>query len=313
MTAACLSSTFPTSPRGASVTPKDDPTAQAAADAENKLLTLQVEISTNLQEIAREADRVTALHDTHQRGIGFLTPTARAMIGKQWVRDREDRREADRLGQAHGTGPVATPGNFAGIAVDVEVWTILRDQIRKAQKSLTAAGNGRPLVAGENTTVHQLTGVLLDLMWDLTDTKVLRLMSADTEYALELVTNLVHGNSREALDDPCPHCGRKTLVAYFKKDGADEVRCDRDPVTKEFEKCLCRVALCECQAAPKRFRHTWYRPRPGTQPDSWTALRRAIADDRTQRKQAETEAAQQATQQAQQETEQKEAQRDTTS
>lgn len=68
--------------------------------------------------------------------------------------------------------------------------------------------------------------------------------------------------------DPCPHCGRRSLLVH----PVDEViRCERDPDTNRQERCRCSDSYCPCQTNPKH-RHQWLRAQ-GARGDGWYSLR----------------------------------------
>ena len=75
-----------------------------------------LEIAVLLRDLTAASRLVDELVETRQRGLGFATAEAKEARASEWLKDRRDRAIADQLGQAHGSGPVATPGSWPGLA-----------------------------------------------------------------------------------------------------------------------------------------------------------------------------------------------------
>lgn len=243
------------------------------AVAEQHLQQLRIDVVAVLGDVAALAALVDALTDTTQRRLGFLTPTVLAALDEQARKELRDRLDAQRNGRPTGTGDVAAPGNFAGIATATEIWATLQHQVRRCSKHLTARRvcSIHRLTHADEPTVADLSRVLAHQVLAVTDDQVLDEVLADLAHLEETTRRFVDAvEASTRLNAPCPHCGRSTLVVKFH-DGT--IRCDRDPKTSHYEPCVCPDPICGCKERPTGHRHTWHRPRPGAPSPSWYALR----------------------------------------
>ena len=244
---------------------------EAAVPAADVVVQLRIEIAVALGDIAADAHLVEALTDSHQRRLGILTPAAEVVQNDLSRKERRDRNEAQRLGLPTGTGDVAAPGNFAGIAVAAEIYATLQHQVRACNRVLERRGICSVRRIDDDPSVQDLVRVLANLVLTITSSRVLHAVRDDLAELQETVTTFVDAvESSTPLNADCPHCGRCTLIARFHE---DLIRCERDPRTHHYEACVCSDPLCECKTRPTSHRHEWHRPRPGGGSPTWYALR----------------------------------------
>jgi hypothetical protein len=244
---------------------------------------LQTEISAQLTDLTVLTERVVDLVDTHQRGLGFLTPLGRQAMDRQVRDERAERRgQPDRVDEAGhpvngldwlnrttpvaGTGNVPAPAEVPAVAMDAEIYFTLRDLVRRIVRDLDRAGICTLHRLPAEPTNTQLITHLRGLVMSAPKASLLAQVSSEVAHLLEQATVLVDGNDKAFLGD-CPHCGNPTLVVYFN-DG--EIRCDRDPHTGHFGPCRCPDAYCDCKKKPISFRHTWHRDRAAATDGWWT-------------------------------------------
>lgn len=236
---------------------------------------LQLDIAETITALLTLAQRVADLADSHQRGLGFLTFNARQDENAMIRKERRLRLEAQILGQPAGHGATAAPGNLAAISAYVEIWTAARHQVRRLNRWHAKHGI-TPSPIREAAGAVYLLRLIRPLVWDTTEEKVLHAVHDDLAHVRDITERVVDGNDRVLLDQPCPHCGHKTLVVTFKD---KTIVCDKDHATGERGICQCTNSLCECQKRPIAHRHTWYRDR-GNKPDGWLTLARLLEADR---------------------------------
>lgn len=253
---------------------------------------LRVELAALVTTLDQLAGAVAALVDTRQRGLGFLSPEGKAAQDAATRAERDAiaglRAKAKEVGSGrelggwtvpdmHGATP--SPGNLAGLSVDVELWTAVRHQLRRI---VQAAGN--PFRVGwlleqlpDGADTRQVLARLRTAIWEAdVDDLLLQAAVRDLRQARDTATRLVDGDDRVRLGASCPHCGRDTLVVTFR-DMA--VTCDRDPATGRHEACTCPDPLCECKTRPYSHRHRWWQHRANKH-DGWDTLARSITRDK---------------------------------
>lgn len=271
-----------------------NPTQSAAATVtedrpEEWALVLRSDITTALADLGADVDLVVSLTDSHQRGLGFLTPTAKQVLDDQVRKERRDRREQprrlddhgrpvvglnwlNRTATAAGTGEITSPGNFRAITSLAEIWAALTHQVRRCVRHLATQRVCTLHRLPEHADVPDLLAHLGRLVDDIDDVDLLESILTDLADVHEQATNLIDGNPKAAHPDPCPWCGRHTLVVYFRE---DLIRCDRDPGTGHYQPCVCRYPWCDCKRRPVSHRHTWHRTR-ATSADGWYGLKDQI-------------------------------------
>lgn len=236
-------------------TTHDDPTGAPGA------VELYIEIRHLVDELGRLAGHISDLSNTRQRGLGFLTYEGRVALDRQ---TREERRIRDwnasnRFPAPAGDNPA--PGNLTAIRADAELTFTLKHCARQLIRSLTRNRvcalhrlPANPNLADYLTHVYELAW-LARLSHD---TSTLTAVARDLTNARDSATLVVDGNDRVLLEDPCPHCGNRTLVVTFTD---DTIRCGRDPKTGAYMRCRCTVDNCPCQTNPVTNRHEWHRVR----------------------------------------------------
>jgi hypothetical protein len=243
---------------------------------------LRYDVMTALGQLEPLQDLVARLVDTHQRGLGFLTPDARAAMGAQYIADRRYRttqadrdvvgldwlnRDADVIPSGH----VRAPGTVSAVSTSADIAFTLHELVQKTTWWLERREG--TCVIGDvpaEPTPEQLILRLRALVLHVTSDRRLLHVWRETRRLVEDATYVVDGDERAALDDPCPHCDRRTLVAYMRR---DLIRCDRDR-TGRYGLCRCSDPLCECRRRPIAYRHEWHRTpqAAGDRRRTWSAL-----------------------------------------
>jgi hypothetical protein len=255
--------------------------AELEAAAVARLLETRLAVLAAIEDLKLDHQFVVALFDSSQTVVrGFASSSRMAARDTAARREREQavaRRAAMPLGltwtisaDKSGLTEGEAAGNLAALSVDAEIWATFSHQLRRSVTDLKTKGVSSIIRIPREPDVDDLAGALADYVDGLTnlaDQKLLDEIARDIAAAQTLVTNLLDGDDRARLDKPCPHCGRKTLVVYLRK---DLIQCDRNPRTGHYEACRCGELLCECRQRPYSFRHTWRRTDTGN--TSWTRL-----------------------------------------
>lgn len=225
----------------------------------------RVDVLTELTALAQLAPRVVDLVDTRQRGLGFLTPDAKTAIARQVAADRRAHAQRLKAGQVVGPGESPAPGNLNGLSVHAELWATLRHQVRRVVRALANTGvcttHTLPTAPDTGDLIGHLTALVTD--HDLDADTLLELLD-DLVAAHDAADRLLDGNDRTLVGD-CPHCGQRSLVAYFRD---DQIRCDRNE--RHRQPCICNAPVCDCKRNPSSHEHTWYRTRTGS--EGWYGL-----------------------------------------
>lgn len=251
---------------------------------------LRYDAMTALGQLEAVHGLVARLVDSHQRGLGFLTPDARAAIGAQYVTDRRYRttqpdrdvvgldwlnRDADVIPSGH----VRAPGTVSAISVVADIAFTLTELVQKStwwlerRQATCVVGDMPPEPTAEQLAARLRTVVVL-----LTDQRRLDHVLRETRRLVDDANYVVDGDDRTAMPDPCPHCDRQTLVAYMRE---DLIRCDRDR-NGRYTFCRCADPLCECRHRPIAYRHEWFRTDAlaGDRRRTWRALNNLLATRR---------------------------------
>lgn len=260
-----------------------------ADDTATILEEVRTEISHNLRDLTAESELVELLIATRQRRLGFLTAEGRAAIAVQVAQDQRAqavrRRNLEPLGLAwmrtetdKGPGVTAAPG--AVDVISVQAATIRR--LHQLVEYLTTA-----LFAQGVCTLHQLlteapiqdvTTHLRALAMDLDDHDALTDVLESLEKLVEDLRDVIDGNDRTHLPAPCPHCGRDSLIVFWR----DKItRCDKSPKSRHYAPCTCPDPLCECKHRPVAYRHTWNLDRPPSAANSWQTLASRLNHNRS--------------------------------
>lgn len=231
-----------------------------------------------LTTIANLAPLITALTDSRQRGLGFLTYEGKQIQDEMIRKDRDDLAERQRTARNQGLlprdgfivgrGETRAAGNIVAISVEAQLHAGLHHQARRLTTAIARTGVCSLTRVPESATTTQLVAALRALVWQTTTTDPLDELTTDLEHLIDDAHRLIDGNDRTTLGADCPHCGRRTLVVYFAD---DLIRCDRDPKTGRYEPCTCRESICECKTRPQAFRHEWHRAKHN-KPNGWWAL-----------------------------------------
>jgi hypothetical protein len=252
--------------------------------AERSVEELQVQVAGLVVDVGRLAGLTIKLTDSRQRGLGFLTFAGRRAL-YDLVRTERRIRNA-QLGLPAPSGDIAVPGNLQAINADAELTMTLQHCIRRLHKAIAHHVCPLDRLPGE-PDVGDLLRHLYTLTWFTCDRAVLAAVVRDLETAETLLQRLVDGDDKVLLEDPCPYCGRRTLVVQFKE---DLIRCDTDQRTGERHPCQCPNNACDCKVRPRQFRHTWYRAthdqrRTVGAADTWHHLRGLLSTSRAAKQQ----------------------------
>lgn len=263
------------------------------------------EISSTITDLGLHLDLVRSLVDAPQRSLlGFLPPEAQKAVDDMVRDDRAARRSHIHDGRGADVGlrimnsdaPVRgqaspAPLNLSPASFEAYAWATLQHLVKNAGYHLTRVyelleqrgwcpwprpavrdlpidvdDDGNVIVPGTVALAAQLR----ILCWEIRHTPLLEATLRELRYLNEQAETVVEGAGRTHLGD-CPHCGRPTLVVYFRGDrdtpGAMFVRCGRDPKTGHHQPCTCGSEWCPCKTKPLTHRHTWWRnPREAPDP-----------------------------------------------
>lgn len=255
---------------------------------------MRAEVAALLVDVEVVAGLVEALTDTRQRGLGFFTHAGRQAMDDAIRAERKSHVRADAriaglnvtaaTNVVHKVGQAPTPGNLKALTTEVELWAVVRHLARRTVTHLYRRGVCAMHPLPDDATVSSIVLHLARLLPFVDDPGALQEMTREISTALQAAGEVVYGDSRIAFDEPCPHCQRRSLVAYFNRPtndvDIDFIRCDTDPQTGHYNRCTCSDPLCECKRRPYSFRHTWYR-KAGTGPDTWRGLNQRLGITRT--------------------------------
>lgn len=233
-------------------------TEPAEVTAEDLLHAERYDVGKILLSLAGHLELLTELRDTRQANrIPVLAPEVRESINRQDGADRRQRRESLIAGFPEATGATRAPVNLATATVLVEARMELTQWVRRILRGHTAAGICLiPRVAPTDDPVV-LCDQLRDLVWTMGRIRNVKQLRRDVEHLVVAAQRIVDGEDRRSLPDPCPWCGRLSLVFYPE---AGMTVCERKPGPGgRRPECFCPADLCPCKAtgAPK-FEHAWY-------------------------------------------------------
>lgn len=234
---------------------------------------LRTLVLTELAGIRTDLQLIRPLVTTRQATLGFLSVEA-AKVQDDLIREeRRDRAQHARDG-IKVSGVTPAPGSINAFSLLAEWEALLADVERSTTARLARIGlchvASRP--AGDDSETARYRRVV-ELVRVLNRDVYLRRVHTDLVDLHARVTRCIDGNQVKALPDPCPWCGRKTLVVDM---GAWVATCGRDPETGEFETCLCSDSYCDCKTKPRTYRHTWLQSEPRHKSTSLDGLARAI-------------------------------------
>lgn len=251
--------------------------------SDEQIVELQYDVMTALGDLQTLQPLVARLMDTHQRGLGFLTPAARKALDAQVATDRHALRtqpDRDTVGldwlnrdrDVIPTGHVRTPGNVSALSVEADMYFTSRQLVKRTTRWLYKVDG--VCVLGDlpaEPTVDALVDRLRTLVVLVTHEQPLNQIWREIRRVTNDATFLVDGDDKTLMADPCPHCGNKTLVVHWP---ADLIRCDRDQRTGHYQFCRCVDPLCDCRNKPIAYRHEWHRTdaAAGDRRRTWRAL-----------------------------------------
>jgi len=234
--------------------------SQAKDDAPEPLLEqARVDLATTMRHLGDTITLLEALHDTRQRGQGFLT------YDQAQARDRLLRAEKRirAWNQANGfpepLGDIPAPGSITALNHTTLIHMALRHHASRTARTLLRDGYPTTPPPPDPSTMH-----LRDHLWTLAnqaeDLALLEGITRDLTELSDAAQIFIDGTDRVLLPAHCPHCDRRTLVANLR-DGT--IRCDRDPKTGNFEPCVCSDPICDCKRDPRGHRHHWDQAKGG--------------------------------------------------
>ena len=260
----------------------------------NRVNELRAEITTVLARLNTWTAQLDELADTHQTlGHGVTTDQHRAIRNRQDAADRAAARGhqprttpgLDWLHPTyvHGTGKVDAPVTMPVVSVSAEIRTTLQHHIHRLGKPARLAYVSHPRRAGKTHALEvlrvavddhgitHLTNRLAVLVWTYTNRPGLEAILRDLDHLDTRARHTINGPDQTNHPDPCPWCGRHTLVITHRAAGRDTayVTCTGT------HPCHCPDQWCPCQRPGTRHRHEWTNSRHDHL--NWTRLARDIA------------------------------------
>lgn len=245
---------------------------------------LHAEISTSLEKIVVLAGRLDDLADTRQSaGLGFMTEQTKQLANKQTERDRAAARNQHAPRQhvglkflnaaaVLGSGQVQAPVTINAVSVAAEIRYALLHHLRRMSRTAllrvleeeqaSAEDHGacpwpRSAITSTALDTDATTRVLAErlqlLVAGYRNRLNLQALSRELQHLEERARDVIDGPARTNHPDPCPWCGRRSLVILHRQDGQDVqiVRCEG------HHACECDHEFCDCHRNPTRNRHEW--------------------------------------------------------
>ena len=264
------------------VTPIPGAAVQAAIDKHNALHGDHTDLRTLISSCLHDLDRLLplagALVDTRQRGIGFLSVEARMVMDDLVRKERRDQLDNLKAG-IKLTGATPAPGSIAAYSVREEAQRDLDELAEWLNHRMRTAGvcmvSGLSFAGIGYDDPH--VARLARYVAETTSISLLRYVHTTLEDITGRTRNVVDGRDIKAHPEPCPFCGRRTLVVYLTRPwehaaatGEGVIRCERDPHTGQYETCVCNDTYCACKTGG-RHRHEWRNGQKGKW--GWYGLR----------------------------------------
>lgn len=232
----------------------------AVTTAAEKLELLRADVHAELTALRQVHQLLLELLDTRQSvGLGFQTPEVKASANAQ---AKADRLAARTPGTVPAIGQSPAPVTITAVSASAQILFAVRHHIRRlappavaAAAAAVPAGRGRrplevPTTDADIPTMLDHLEVIVDA---LTSSKLLRELLRDLEHQHRLAADVVDGPARTNHPQPCPWCGRTTLVIHHRAPGRDTafIRCEGT------HPCECDWSFCDCHRNPTRNRHEW--------------------------------------------------------
>lgn len=262
---------------------------QAAVELSAQIVQqLRVDVIVQLERLVVLAKGLEELTDTRQTvGLGFQTAETRAAQAKQDAADRRAARVsasdvADgiqgvdwmRAAALRPTGPIQAPVTMPPTSALAEIIFTLRQHMQKIAKAGRMVAQEYEQIDEEdhgicvwprrrilqlrvdpNAGVAHLAAHLAALVEGYTNRKRLEAMLRDLEHLEEVASDVIDGPAKTNHSDPCPWCGRHSLIVHHRTPGRAEawIRCEGHHV------CECTEDDCPdgCHRDPRRNRHEW--------------------------------------------------------
>jgi hypothetical protein len=170
---------------------------------------------------------------------------------------------ADRHGRVPAMGAVLIRTAVIDAVMDAEL--MLQDLERRVVEHLVVAPYPSRMVTAVGRAKR-----LRELLAFVEDQALVARAAADTSSAVGALSHAIDGEATVRLPAPCPHCGRRTLVAFLAEDIDQRViRCNR----KASEICVCSSPDCRCHDGK---RHEWWYTRGRGLDGEWGVLARLL-------------------------------------
>jgi hypothetical protein len=247
----------------------------ATLNRDQLVVQLRVDICRELGTLATNWVHLERLVGSRQSvGLGFLTAEARELLDRQTREDRAAMRSnpdraiagtdwMNRLANL-GTGQVQAAVTVPAVSLAAEVLFALQHHVRRlalpaarAAAAVIPGGRGR-LPVGLPVTdapTPQLIEQLADLVEVWTNRPGLQDLLRELEHLNRKVLDVVDGPARTNHPEPCPWCGRSSLVVHHarREAGRDAtfIRCEGT------HRCECTYEFFECHRNHVRNRHEW--------------------------------------------------------
>lgn len=271
---------------------------QAAVDAtRDRILELRADTRNQLRVLRSLASQLEDLADTRQAPtLGLVTDDMTAARDQQIRADRAAARglvgRNTTTGQGWmnaatvlGVGQTAAPVAMSAVSAVAEIRFALARNIRRLGKPALLVALEEEQTLDEDhglcrwprdplltTTLDTDAGIdaLIDRLTILVDRYAnrprLEQLLRDLDHLEETARDVIDGPARTNHPDPCPWCGRNSLVIHHRQDGRDTqiIRCDGR------HQCRCEREHCDCHRNPIRNRHEWVNS--GRAAHTWTEL-----------------------------------------
>jgi len=278
---------------------------QAAVEATGvRIHELRDDIRSTLRRILEQANLLEDLADTRQSmPLGFQPAEAKAVRAKQDAADRRAARTAaSSIAEEHlgldwtrgtpsRTGAMAKPPvTMPPVSMLAEITFTIAHHVWKLGKHGNPARAAADVAAAEQADndrgycpwprrpiatvrIQEDAGIahqanhLAALIAGYKNRQGLETILRDLEQLEDRAADVIDGPASTNHPEPCPWCGRMSLVVHHRSKGRDQgfIRCEGT------HPCRCDFENCECARNPIRYRHEWVNT--GRATHTWTQLR----------------------------------------
>jgi len=275
--------------------------AAALEEREITMAELRDDIRDTLRHLVALDQQLAAIaEDRDQPTLGFQTPDSKAAQSRATILDRAaarglHARRADvglaflNGGPNPGSGTVAAPVAIAATSAAAGIRYGLLHHLRRLTRTATALAAEleqtaldddnacpwpRPAVDGQPLPVDATTAQIAQRLWDhvrgYTNRPGLQAIRDDLDTIEDTARDVTDGPSKSNHPDPCPWCGRQTLVVHHREHGqrTQTIRCEGT------HRCQCDYTFCGCHRNPRDNRHEWVNS--GRAANTWHQLHNLI-------------------------------------